>query len=130
MVLQVKNYMTTTLHSISPDDTISTAKARMSQLGVRHLPVIAADRLVGVISSRDLFLLDALKDRMVQLIKVSDLMSEKPYAVSPQTPISEVAMGMAELRIGSAVVLEGTRVVGLFTTTDALRALSDLTRGG
>lgn len=100
----------------------------MGQFGIRHLPVIDGNQLVGVISSRDLFLLDALKDRSLHLLKVGDVMTEPPYAVHAQTPISEVATEMAKLRIGSAVVLDGTRVVGVFTTVDALHALADLSR--
>jgi len=128
MILRVLNYMTKSPHSIAPDETLAIARTRMEQFGIRHLPVIDGTRLVGVISSRDLFLLDALKDRSLHLLKVGDVMTEQPYAVHAQTPISEVATEMAKLRIGSAVVLDGTRVVGVFTTVDALRALADLSR--
>jgi acetoin utilization protein AcuB len=45
------------------------------------------------------------------------------YCVSPDAPLVEVAREMAEHKYGSAVVVEGPKVVGVFTTTDALRAL-------
>jgi acetoin utilization protein AcuB len=46
------------------------------------------------------------------------------YAVPPKTPLREVVSEMAERRIGSAVVIEGTQVVGVFTTVDALETLA------
>jgi acetoin utilization protein AcuB len=46
--------------------------------------------------------------------------------VRPDTPVDEVAREMADRRYGCAVVIEGGKVVGVFTTTDALRALSEL----
>jgi CBS domain-containing protein len=99
MILRMLNYMTKGPHSMAPDETLATAKSRMEQFGIRYLPVIDGSRLVGVISSRDLFLLDALKERSVHLVKVGDVMTEQPYAVTPQTPISQVATEMANLRI-------------------------------
>jgi len=128
MELQVQKYMTRNPVSIAPDDTLSTARVRMEECGIRHLPVIDGTRLVGVISSRDLFLLDALKERLLYLIKVRDLMMKEPYTIAPQTPLSEVAAHMAERKIGSAVVVEGTRVIGVFTAIDALRALADVSK--
>jgi len=128
MELLVQSYMTRNPVSIAPDDTLSTAKARMEECGIRHLPVLEGTQVVGVISSRDLFLLDALKERLLYLIKVRDLMAKEPYTVGPQTPLSEAATHMAERRIGSAVVVEDTRVLGVFTATDALRALADLSK--
>ncbi len=129
MTLTIQSYMTKVPWSIEADETISTAKARMKELGIRHLPVLEGKRLVGVISSRDLFLLESLNERMLHLLKVADLMTEEPYAVPPQALIADVATHMAERRIGSAMVVEDDRVVGVFTTVDALRALADLTRG-
>jgi acetoin utilization protein AcuB len=130
MTLRVIDYMTKAPFSIAPDETLAAAKNRMEQSGIRHLPVIDGSHLVGVISSRDLFLLHALNERSLQLLKVRDVMTEQPYAVTPQTPISQVATEMANLRIGSAVVRDGTRLVGVFTSVDALRALADSSQDG
>jgi acetoin utilization protein AcuB len=48
------------------------------------------------------------------------------YIVSPDAPIGEVASAMAEHKYGCAVVMNGTHLAGIFTTTDALRALITL----
>jgi len=53
-------------------------------------------------------------------------MSQNAYCVHPDARIDEVAKDMAEGNYGCAVVMSGDRVRGIFTTTDALRALSEL----
>jgi acetoin utilization protein AcuB len=83
MTLRVIDYMTKAPFSIASDETLATAKNRMEQFGIRHLPVIDGSHLVGVISSRDLFLLHALNERSLRLLKARDVMTEQPYAVSP-----------------------------------------------
>jgi acetoin utilization protein AcuB len=63
---------------------------------------------------------------MAQAMKVEDVMTPHPYTVTPGAPLDEVASAMSRRKIGSAVVVEGGRVVGVFTTVDALRLLSAL----
>jgi acetoin utilization protein AcuB len=48
------------------------------------------------------------------------------YCVDPHVPLRDVALAMAEHKYGSAVVMSGQKVVGIFTTVDACRALADL----
>jgi acetoin utilization protein AcuB len=60
---------------------------------------------------------------------VEDAMSDEPFVVAPDALLEEVAQAMAERRHGSALVVEKAAVVGIFTSTDALRALAALLRG-
>ena len=48
-----------------------------------------------------------------------------PYEVTPEAPLAEVVATLLERRIGSAIVIDEGRVVGVFTTVDALRALAE-----
>ena len=57
---------------------------------------------------------------------VAEAMSPEPYTVPPGAPIDAVAIDMARRKIGSAVVVNRGKVVGIFTTVDALRVLSGL----
>jgi acetoin utilization protein AcuB len=59
-------------------------------------------------------------------VEVNEAMTPTAYTVSPRSSLSKVASEMAEHKYGSAVVLEKDRVVGVFTTVDALRALFSL----
>ena len=57
---------------------------------------------------------------------VGDFILGPPYSVAPDATLREVVRTMAEKKYGSAVVVEGGQVVGVFTTTDALRALAGI----
>jgi acetoin utilization protein AcuB len=57
---------------------------------------------------------------------VDGAMLEEPYSVTPETPLDEVVATMAEHKYGSAVIVQNAHVVGVFTTVDACRALSEL----
>jgi CBS domain-containing protein len=104
---------------------MSEAHERMRTLKVRHLPVLdeGEPKLVGVLSQRDLFFVEALLDIDPADALVEDAMSSNVYVVPPERPVGEVAAKMVESKFGCAVVASDDRVVGIFTTTDALRVL-------
>lgn len=121
----IDDYMTASPFTIGREQTLATAKQLMRQHRTRHLPVLHGGRLVGLLSQRDVHLVEALPDVDPEKITVEEAMTEEPYAVAPGTPLAEVARVMAEHKYGAAVVMRGNEVTGVFTTVDALRALSD-----
>jgi acetoin utilization protein AcuB len=121
-------FMTPSAHSIGRDQSLEKAHAMMRKYGIRHLPVLEGGKLAGMLSQRDLYFVESLGGVDVQSVKVEEAMSPETYCVPPTTPVEEVAMEMAEHRYGCAVVMDGPRVAGVFTTTDALRALAELLR--
>lgn len=123
--MRVADEMTMIRHAVTVDDTVAEACARMKNAHVRHLPVVEAEVLVGVVSERDLKQLMTDPEVDAELETVEVCMRPEPYAVPPDTDIREVAREMEQRRIGSAIVLDGEKVLGIFTTTDALRVLAD-----
>jgi acetoin utilization protein AcuB len=122
----IQKYMTTTPHSIGADQPLSRAHTFLRQHGIRHLPVLTGGKLVGMITDRDLHLVESLEDVDPNLILVNDAMSTIVYAVPPETPLDDVVGEMAEHKYGSAVIMQNDKVVGIFTTVDACRALAEL----
>ena len=57
---------------------------------------------------------------------VDEAMTPLPYVVRPDAPLEEVVRQLLKKRIGSALVVEKEKVVGVFTTTDALQVLLEL----
>lgn len=92
----------------------------MHDVGAHHLPVLEHGELVGIVSERDLRFLERVAAKDVDLDRVEDAMSQEAYVVGPDEPIENVAATMADRRFGCAVVVERGRVIGIFTTTDAL----------
>jgi acetoin utilization protein AcuB len=122
----IEQFMTPSPHSIGAEQTLERASAVMREHKIRHLPVLHGGKLVGMVTDRDVHLLETLKDVDPHLVTVSDAMSTSVYAVAPETPLRDVALEMAKHKYGSAVVMHGHKVVGIFTTVDACTALADL----
>ena len=121
----VRNYMTESPITVERIQPMSAAHRLMREHHIRHLPVTAKGRLVGVVSQRDLHFVETLRDVDPDVVLVEEAMTETPYTVGPGARLETVARTMAARRIGSVVVVDRGRVVGLFTATDALRALSE-----
>jgi acetoin utilization protein AcuB len=122
--LTVSQFMTRAPHTVGIDQSLSVAHRIMRDHDLRHLPVLANGKLVGLVSERDLVLVEALRRLDVDQATVEKAMSREPYCVAPETPLVEVVRAMAACRHGSAVILDGDVVAGIFTTVDALLALA------
>lgn len=121
----VGELMTRSPHTIGSDQKLAIAHKLMREHGLRHLPVLRAGRLVGVLTQRDLYFLETIAGVDITIDTVTDAMSAEVYTVAPDVSLREVARTMAEHKYGCAVVLEHGTVVGIFTATDALRHLGD-----
>ncbi len=124
----IQKYMTTSPHSIGAEQVLSQAHAMMRQHEIRHLPVLQGGILVGMLSERDLALIETLKDVDPTKVTVEDAMTINPYFVSPDAPLDEVVTHMAEHKHGSAVVMQNGHVVGIFTSVDVCRSFAELLR--
>ena len=124
----IQRFMTPAPHTISTRQTLAEAHQAMRERGVRHLPVVEEGKLVGVVSQRDLYLLETLRGVDVGRELVEEAMTDAPFVVGPDASLEEVAEAMANRKHGSAVIVENATVVGIFTSTDALRALVTLLR--
>jgi len=125
----IADYMTTSPHSVGNDQPLLHAHQVMRDHQIRHLPVLSGGRLVGILSDRDLAFVENMRDVDAAKVRVDEAMTPTPYSVKKTANLGQVAREMAEHRYGSAVVMENDHVVGVFTTTDALRALADACGG-
>lgn len=123
----IRNYMTPSAHTIGVGRSLSDAHRVMREHQIRHLPVLDGGKLVGIVTQRDLHLVETLKGVDQKTVAVEEAMSQDVYSVEPETPLAEVVGAMAEHRYGSAVIAHEGHVLGIFTTVDALRVLAELT---
>ena len=121
----IEQFMSRAPHTIGHGQTLEAAHRMMREHDIRHLPVLDARQLTGIVSQRDLHMIEALGVDPKQ-VKVSEAMTQGTYTIAPGTSVRKVAAEMAEHKYGCAVVVENERVVGVFTTVDAMRALSQL----
>jgi acetoin utilization protein AcuB len=122
----ISKYMTTTPQTVAGNVTLAAASKLMQERGIRHLPVMDGGKLLGVITERDIRYVASFSLVDPEKVTVSGAMSEDLYTVAPETPLDQVVGTMAEKKYGSAIVVQNEHVVGVFTTVDACRALSEL----
>jgi len=121
--------------TISPDQSLLTARERMRKHGIRRLPVVRDGQLVGIVTDRDVRQTwaspaTALSTHevlyLLEKVTVQQIMTPKVVTVAPETPLVEAARLLHERKIGGLPVVEGKTVVGILTETDLLEALIEL----
>ncbi len=123
---KIQKYMTVNPHTIGASQPMAQAHKLMREHKIRHLPVLSGGRVVGILSDGDLHLIETLKDVDPKVVRVEDAMTADPYTVTPDAPLDEVVGEMGLKKYGSAVVVQGNEVVGIFTAVDACRAFAEL----
>ncbi|MCI0573514.1 MAG: CBS domain-containing protein [Myxococcaceae bacterium] len=122
----VRDFMTPHPHQVESGELLSRAHLLMRERQIRHLPVFEDENVVGVLSQRDVFLMETLKDAEPEAATAGEAMRAGPYVVAPDSPLVEVVLAMWRDKLGCALVMEGAQLVGIFTRSDALRALAEL----
>lgn len=124
--LLVEDLMTRSPLTVEASKSLADARRLMKRWNVRHLPVMDEGTLVGLISDRDVKLIEAHSNARAADIPLVEAMSLAPWTVAPSTPLEVAVRHMARHKLGSSVVLENGKVVGILTSSDGLRALADV----
>jgi len=132
-----RDLMTPDPLTVTSKSTIAEAWDVMRELAVRHVPVVEAGALVGMLSDRDLAQVDmvrVLRAEGAEALReeletpIIEIMSSDVISVEPETEMSDVISLLLEHKIGAVPVVEpGTReVLGIISYVDLLRALQEL----
>ncbi|RDI95998.1 CBS domain-containing protein [Meiothermus sp. QL-1] len=126
----VKDVMNSPVLTVEGQVSLEAAYHQMLRHNIRHIPVVEAGRLVGMITDRDIRLATSPfapeGARPVQT-PVREVMSRPVLTADPLDPVEEAARIMRERKIGALPVVEEGRVVGIVTGIDLLDALLRLT---
>ncbi|MGO9606408.1 MAG: CBS domain-containing protein [Candidatus Binataceae bacterium] len=117
--MQITNWMTRNPVCVNPHDTLAKAGDLMAAGGFRQLPVTEQDKLIGIITDRDLRLHSGYLDST----QVDAAMTSPAVAVSPFDSAETAAKQIIKHKIGGLPVVDSGRVVGIISTSDLLRAL-------
>ncbi len=132
--LTVNDIMITSLRVTDPDCPIGKVTRDMTTYRFRRLPVVSGDVLYGIITTSDIMKYLGTRKVFDQLITgdvaevmglpVRNLVSSNLVTTSPEKGVNEAAREMLDRNVGGLPVIERTRLVGLVTEFDMVRALA------
>jgi acetoin utilization protein AcuB len=134
----VREYMTAPAASISKDARLLDAALMMRRSGFRHLPIVDGEKLVGIITDRDVqrfapSLLGNVSQEEYNAIfeetPLEKVMTRNPFTVCADSPIQEATAILHDRKLGCVPVVEGEELVGIITVTDMLRLLHHFLSG-
>jgi acetoin utilization protein AcuB len=132
----VRERMSTKPVTISADVSITEALRVMRRNQVRRLPVLdREDKMVGIVSEKDLLYASPSPATSLSIyemhdllsrLRVSELMTTDLITVTPDIPLEEAALIMADNKIGGLPVVENGNLVGIITETDIFKVFLEL----
>ena len=119
--MRVQDVMTRKVRTVSAATAAEEAWELMQMKRIHHLVVTEGRELIGVISDRDLGGRHGAAVRDKRL--VSELMTEGVVTIEPDAPVRKAANLLRGRSIGSVVVMNGARIVGIITIADLLELI-------
>jgi len=137
--VRVRDVMTTTLVTVSPEDSLQHALDLLYKYQLHELPVVAPQgRLIGIVTAGDLKLMtpvfplvpDQQEIRQtLRDLKVAGAMTIEPVVISPDATLLSAAKELLERRIGSLLVAEDDHLLGILSVSDILRIVIEQHEG-
>lgn len=109
-----------TAYQVSPSTTVFAALQCLAEHGVGAMLVMDQDQLVGVVSERDYTRKVALEGKNSKETTVADIMTPKPFTVTPKTGTRDCMALMSLKKIRHLPVVDGTTVLGLISMRDLM----------
>ena len=126
----VSQIMTKEVVTLTTKNNLSDAESLFREHGVRHLPVVNGNQLVGILSYSDLLKISfselsddekRIDTAVFDMYTIEQVMAKNPVSVSPNKTIREVTELLAEQSFHSVPVTENGELKGVVTTTDLLK---------
>ena len=134
--MKFKDLMQPKVFTVAPTDMIDRVFFLIHYEKIRHIPVMDRDKIVGIVSDRDLYkalgprtsgrgMTDGDGDHSLLYVisrKVRHIMHRGVITIAPDAEATAAAAVMAKKKIGALPVVAGSRLVGIITSTDLLQA--------
>jgi len=130
--MDVSQWMTKSVVTIKPQDTLRHARERLAKYRINQLPVVVNDKLVGIVTDRDVRYAYPSSLRLFHgkdieefgdSHTVEEIMTYNVVTISPQTSLREAARHLRRQRFGALPVVENGKLVGIITRSDLLDAI-------
>jgi CBS domain-containing protein len=120
--MKVREAMAETVTSASPADTVADAARAMREEDAGFLPVLDGDRLVGVLTDRDIVVRVVAERADPSEVSAGDVMSANVQTVAPDADLSDAAKLMSDGEVRRLPVVEGGRLVGVLSHGNLVQA--------
>lgn len=122
--MKIREVMRPGAFTIGAKDCLGDAHDVMLRAHIRHLPVTKGDRIIGMLSQRDILAARAQRADNGDwwTLPVEAAMQSPPHTAHPDDSLTEVAARMAASKIGAMPITEYGKVLGIVTVTDVLDA--------
>ncbi|MDP4144424.1 MAG: CBS domain-containing protein [Bacillota bacterium] len=134
--MKVKDLMTKSIASLNPEDTIEQAAHLMKQYDIGSIPVCSGEKVIGIITDRDITLRSVAEGENVKKQTVREIMTSNPVTCSPDTDIHDATRIMSERQIRRIPIVDQDKLIGMLSLgdvavnsglgRDAENALSDI----
>ena len=116
--MKIKDIMTKDITSVKSDDTIERAAQLMKQYDVGSIPVCSSDKVIGIITDRDIALRCVAAGQDTKQQKVCDIMTPDPAVGSPEMNVNDAVKLMGERQIRRLPIVENNSLVGIVALGD------------
>ncbi|MFO6423667.1 CBS domain-containing protein [Motilimonas sp. KMU-193] len=124
-MITVADIMTSSLYTLSPQDTLSQAAELMAEKRIRHIPILEQDKLVGLISERDLLaakqssvIKETGEHSLWSSIELDKVMTKNLTTVDPKASVKAAALYIQQHKFGCLPVVKNGKLIGIITDTD------------
>jgi acetoin utilization protein AcuB len=136
--LKVRDVMTADPFTLGPEDSLMRAVEVMRQRGIRRIPIVIGQELVGLLAEGDLkraqpsAISNSEEDflRVMDQTQISRIMIPNPVTVTEETLVMDAAQTLHSMKFGALPVVRDKRLVGILTDADLLGCLVTLLAQG
>jgi acetoin utilization protein AcuB len=130
--IHVRDVMTPTPVTVNPEDSLQHALDLLEKHHIHELPVVEQGRLIGIVTGGDLKLMtptyplfptqEEIRQTLRDL-KVAAAMTIEPVTIGPEATLLAATQQLYDRSIGSLLVAEGDRLLGIISVSDILRII-------
>lgn len=130
--MDVRHHMTRNPVTVSPADSLHKAWLLMRQAHLRRLPVLENNRVIGIVTDRDIWerspagVVDgrhADSEYLMDHLRIMGIMTLRPVTVAPSTSVDDAARLLRASKVGALLVVDAGELLGILTKGDIIDAL-------
>jgi len=116
--MKVRDIMSKDIASLRSDDSIERAAQLMKQYNCGSIPVCTQDKIIGIVTDRDIAVRSVASGEDATETKVGDIMTDSVVFASPELEVDAAARLMSDRQIRRLPVVENNKLVGIVALGD------------